>query len=205
MGLRKVESEQQNSGLLSAWLPIVAITAVVILLGIFGDAARDLMAFDRPAVASGEVWRLLSAHFVHLGVSHLVLNLVGLWLVWYLVGTCFNATRWVFVWLLSIAGVDVGIWLFDPQLLWYVGLSGVLHGLLAAGIVAGLRQPRVDIWILATALVAKIAWEQLVGPLPGSEATTGSTVIVNAHLYGAVAGALAAGLIAIRVRAKASI
>ncbi len=205
MGLRQADSERQKSGLMSAWWPVVGLTGVVVLLGLFGDAARSLLALDRVDVASGELWRLLSAHFVHLGASHLILNLAGLWLVCYLVGPYFGVGRWLFVWLLSITGVSAGLWFFEPQLPWYVGLSGVLHGLLAAGIVGALRQPSADIWVLATALIAKIAWEQLVGPLPGSETTSGGTVIVNAHLYGAVAGALAGVLIGIRVRAKASI
>jgi rhomboid family GlyGly-CTERM serine protease len=205
MGLRQVDSKQQNNGLISAWLPVIVISAAMILVGFFGDTARGLLSLDRPAVAAGEVWRLLSAHFVHLGPSHLILNLVGLWLIWYLVGSCFSAARWIFVFLLSIAGVNLGLWYLLPQLQWYVGLSGVLHGLLAAGIVGGLRQAQLDTWVLAAALVAKIAWEQLVGPLPGSEATSGGAVIVDAHLYGAIGGALAACLIAIRVRAKAAI
>ena len=45
--------------------------------------------------------------------------------------------------------------------------------------------------ILAAFVIAKIAWEQFAGPMPGSEATTGGKVIVEAHLYGAFGGLLA--------------
>ena len=87
----------------------------------------------------------------------------------------------------------------------YVGLSGLLHGLLAAGVVAGLGPRRREPQILAVILAAKIAYEQLAGPLPGSESTTGGTVIVAAHAYGAIAGALCAGILRIRVRDRAPI
>ena len=40
-------------------------------------------------------------------------------------------------------------------------------------------------------LIAKLAWEQISGPLPGSAATAGVAVIVDAHLYGAAGGILA--------------
>jgi len=60
-------------------------------------------------------------------------------------------------------------------------------------------------WILGAALIAKLVYEALVGPLPGSAESSGGTVIVVAHIYGAVSGAIAAGVILIRVRTKASI
>jgi hypothetical protein len=53
-------------------------------------------------------------------------------------------------------------------------------------------------------VVGKVAYEQIAGPLPGSEATSGGAVIVDAHLYGIIGGtAVAAALI--RVRRGASI
>jgi hypothetical protein len=60
-------------------------------------------------------------------------------------------------------------------------------------------------WVLCVALIAKLAYETVVGPLPGSEQSSGGTVIVAAHLYGAIAGAITAGVIMIRVRHQASI
>ena len=45
-------------------------------------------------------------------------------------------------------------------------------------------------WVLGGFLVAKLAYEQLLGPLPLSSATSGGQVVVDAHLYGALAGAL---------------
>jgi hypothetical protein len=44
--------------------------------------------------------------------------------------------------------------------------------------------------MLAAVLVAKLIYEQCFGALPFSSVSTGGTVIVDAHLYGALAGAL---------------
>ena len=205
MGLRQVDSTQRNWDAFSGWLPVLAVTVGTVVLGFLGDGARELLAFDRQAIAGGALWRLVSAHFVHLGFSHLLLNLAGLGLVWYLVGTTLGGRDWLAVWLVAIAAVSAGLWFFEPQLAWYVGLSGVLHGLLAAGIAADIGNARWDTWILAIALAGKIAWEQLVGPLPGSEGASGGTVIVDAHLYGAIGGLLAFAITTIRVQTKASI
>jgi rhomboid family GlyGly-CTERM serine protease len=202
MGLSQGGSRDQKTGHLQAWAPIMIIAVGAGILGLIGDPARDLLAYDRPAIAAGEWWRVFSAHFVHLGTSHLVLNLAGLVLVWYLVGQAYSQSVWAAIWLVSIGAVTLGLWLFEPQLTWYVGLSGVLHGLLAAGIL-GTLQNRAETWMLGFALIAKLAWEQLVGPLPGSESTSGGTVIVDAHLFGALGG-IASGVL-IRVSAKGNI
>jgi rhomboid family GlyGly-CTERM serine protease len=205
MGLRQGDLSHHRDRAVAAWLlPLVAVSAAVIL-ALFGDTGREGMAYFRPAIAAGELWRLVSGHFVHLGISHLLLNLAGLLLVWYLIGTAFSRRQWLLVTLTAIAGIDVGLWFYQPQLLWYVGLSGLLHGLLAAGIIGSLKSGRVDVWILAVALIGKLTYEQLIGPLPGSEESTGGHVIVAAHAYGAVAGVLAAMLMKIRVRPQASI
>jgi membrane associated rhomboid family serine protease len=45
--------------------------------------------------------------------------------------------------------------------------------------------------ILVLIVVAKIVWEHFAGPLPFSEFTSGGPVVTEAHLYGAVGGAVA--------------
>lgn len=201
MGLHEDDHSAQKA--LRHWaVPVViAIVAAVFELG--GKPVRELLAFDRNGIAAGEAWRLLSGHFVHLGISHLALNLVGLALVWYLVGRHFTTVRWLFVAILSIVAMDAGFWWLNPELDWYVGLSGLLHGLLAAGLVVAVRERDREGLVIALFVIGKLAWEQWGGPLPGSEATAGGAVIVDAHLYGAMGGALAgivAGFTGRRVR-----
>jgi len=201
MGLHEDDHSAQKA--LRHWaVPVViAIVAAVFELG--GKPVRELLAFDRTGIAAGEAWRLLSGHFVHLGISHLALNLVGLALVWYLVGGRYTTVRWLFVAILSIVAMDAGFWALNPELDWYVGLSGLLHGLLAAGLVVAVRERDREGLVIALFVIGKLAWEQWGGPLPGSEATAGGAVIVDAHLYGAIGGALAgivAGFTGRRVR-----
>ena len=99
----------------------------------------------------------------------------------------------------NVVVIDAGFWFLDRQLVWYVGLSGVLHGMLLAGLVAGWAERKTESLLLAALLLAKLIYEQFMGPLPGSESTAGGAVVVNAHLYGA-AGGLFSGLL-LRVRA----
>ncbi len=204
MGLGKGEEMRPGTLSVRAWLVPGIVVLVALALMLSGDSGRDWLRFDRGGVVAGEVWRLLSGHFVHLGISHTLLNLAGLILVWFLVGRAFAWQQWLLVMASSIAAIDLGLWFGSPQLEWYVGLSGLLHGMLAAGIVAGLADRHVEALILAIVVSGKLVWEQFAGPLPGSEATSGGAVIVDAHLYGVIGGTLAAAAL-IRVRRGATI
>lgn len=174
-----------------ACLPALVLFAVAAALEFWGQPAREWLRYDREAIADGEIWRLLSGHIVHLGWSHLVLNGAGLLLIACLVAGHFSRRQWLAISLATIVGMDLGFWYLQPQLSWYVGLSGLLHGLLAAGTVSGLHRRQAEFWIIAAFLLGKLIYEQLLGPLPGSEASSGGNVVVVAHLYGALSGALA--------------
>lgn len=173
------------------WAIPVATMAAAAALELRGDWSRVWLSYERDPIASGQVWRLLSGHFVHLGPAHLLLNVAGLLLVWALVGRSLPARRWLAVGAVSMAAIDAGFWVQQPQLQWYVGLSGLLHGLLAAGVFAEIRAGRRDAWLLAAMLAFKLVYETAAGPMPGSEAAAGGPVVVAAHLYGAIGGLLA--------------
>ena len=200
MGLRKGDSNHHPAAVYLPWLAPILVLCVSGALLLGDDSTREWLRFDRSLVSDFQYWRLLSGHFVHLGTSHFVLNAAGLLLVWHLVGRQLSARQWLFVGFGSIFSIDLGFWLFEPQLTWYVGLSGLLHGVLAAGIVAGWTKDRPMAQVLAFMIIAKLAYEQFVGPLPGSEASSGGSVVVASHLYGAVGGGFAAAFLAIRQR-----
>lgn len=150
----------------------------------------DTLRFDRTAIGSGQWWLLLTGNFVHLGPSHLWMNMAGLALVVALVWQHFSATQWLLLTLLSSLAVGIGLWLFNPGIQGYVGFSGTLHGLIIAGVLADLRIYPKSAGILLVLVVGKLVWEQIGGALPGSESVAGGLVVVDAHLYGAVAGAV---------------
>ena len=204
MGLDKSKPDIEKSPA-ALWLIPATVIGVSVLIMLAGDAGRELLRYDRVWIGQGEAWRLLSGHFTHLGWPHLALNSAGLLLIWFLVGGAYAMRSWVLIVAVSIASIDISFWFLNPELYWYVGMSGLLHGLLAAGIVSQLRHIDAETGVLLVLLIAKISWEQFGGPMPGSETTSGGPVVVDAHLYGALGGILGALLAIIRVEPQSPI
>ena len=205
MGLFKLDGNAPQATVFARyWLPVCILLGCLLLV-IGGEIARERLQFERTAIGTGEYWRLVSGHFVHLGTSHFLLNAGGVALVWFLTGRFLDWYQWVLAMVFAIVVIDLGLWHLNPDLQWYVGLSGLLHGLLATGIVVGVSGDRRELQMLAGLLLVKVAWEQFAGPLPGSETASGGPVVVDAHLYGIVAGVLAGLAGRIRVRGSASI
>ena len=169
------------------WLP----AAMIITSGIFemfGDSGRAWLQYDRAAILDAQLWRLLTGHFVHLGPGHYVLNAIAVFLVWVAVSEYLTNRQWLIATAVTIVCVNAGLWLFNPEIVWYVGMSGFLHGLLVTGIVKGFQfLPRQAV-LGGLVVAAKIVYEQMLGPMPGSEQSAGGDVVVDAHLYGALAG-----------------
>jgi rhomboid family GlyGly-CTERM serine protease len=143
----------------------------------------------------------VTGHLVHLGLDHLLLDVSALVLIRLIIGSALSAGQWLGATLVSMASIDAGLYFGAPDVAWYVGLSGVLHGLLAAGALALLRTDRRFAAVLLIGIAAKLVWEQTVGPLPWSAEATGGPVITAAHLYGTLGGVIfAAGSALLRRR-----
>ncbi len=184
-----------GDGRLGVALLLAVCLLLLPLLG--GEPLRLAWRYQRDAVDAGEVWRLVTAHLVHLDATHALLNALGLVLLWGLFARVWSPRQWLFAVLLSLIAIDAGFWFLSPRLQWYVGASGLLHGIFACGCIAMLRQ-RDWIGAVATAVfIAKLAWEQRVGPMPFEES---GTVVTVAHLYGAAGGFMAGLWMAVILR-----
>jgi rhomboid family GlyGly-CTERM serine protease len=169
-------------------LALLCVCGALLLIQSGGSTAQAALRYDRDGLLAGQWWRLISGHVIHLGFEHALLDVAGLILMWALFARDYSIRAWLLIVTLSVVGVDAGLWLFSSTTQWYVGSSGVLHGVLAAGTCAHLRRRDPDGWVLALFLVGKLIYEQSRGALP---LTSGGAVIVDAHLYGAIGGALA--------------
>jgi rhomboid family GlyGly-CTERM serine protease len=169
-------------------LGLLLAIAVLLLPLAGGDALRLWGRYERSAIAGGDWWRWITAHFVHLGSSHALLNATGLALLWALFARSYRLGQWLAAAAYTIFCIDIGFWFFSPQLEWYVGASALLHGVFACGCVAMIKSKDRVAFIAAPLFAAKLAWEQFHGALPFEDL---GQVVTISHLYGAIGGAVA--------------
>jgi len=179
----------------AVWLPPAVLIALLLLVACGGEPARELLRYDRAAVVAGEWWRLVTCSFVHLGWWHLLLNEIGVLVLALLCPEPLAAGVWVRRILLLALGMGLALHFLVPTAAWYVGFSGVAHGLFLLGLGRQLKMEKDLIALGCLAfLVGKIGWELFAGVPVSDEQAIGGKVLVESHLYGSLS-ALLYGLI----------
>lgn len=182
---RSVQSPKGKKSTSIYWLALSVGTCSLIFQA---AGLQETLRFGRTEIVNGQWWRIFTGNMVHLGYSHLFLNLAGLAVISLLLASAMPMRHWVLTGVISMLGVGTGLFLLDTHLIWYVGLSGALYGLLLGGAIALYQQDRAMAVLIGGYTVGKIVWEQINGPVRSSETLSGGNVIVNAHLYGMLAG-----------------
>jgi rhomboid family GlyGly-CTERM serine protease len=179
---------------------LLACLALLAALACGGPQLTGLLRYERTAIAQGEWWRLISGHWVHLGPRHLLPDAAGLVLLWALYARALRPGSWLLAMACATVAIDAGLWWGQPDVQWYVGISGLLHGAWAAGSAAVALKGGREGWVMLAALAAKLAVEHYSGT---SLVTSGFPVVSTAHLYGALGALLAVVALALVRLARA--
>ena len=151
----------------------------------------EILRYETRSINDLELWRLLTAHWVHANWKHFALNMLGFGLCLALTNVNWSLPQWLWrIGLISL-GVSLAFYWQHPGLGWYVGFSGVLFGLYVLAAVDNFnRQSFISLTLLAF-IAIKIALEQGASANITSSDWIGVPVLVDAHFY----GVLIAGLI----------
>ncbi len=175
------------------WLAIAALIAGMAVLQALPADARAALRFDRTALLEGELWRLFTAHLVHLGWAHWALNALGLVLCGALADPLPSPGRLLARLALLGLGVSLMLLAFDPSLTHYVGLSGVLYGLFVLLLWPQARRGDVLGSVALATVLGWMVWQCVVGPVASEAELIGGAIVAQAHAFGVAA---AAGLLA---------
>ena len=151
-----------------------------------------MLRYERQAVLSGEVWRLLSANFLHTNLAHLGMNLLGMLLIVKISHTSLNQANFLTVLCGCALFSSLGLLLFFPKIGWYVGLSGALHGLILFMAIREYRDDRFLFSLLIAGTLFKLGYESFNGGNPLTASQIDARVLIEGHLTGAVGGMLMA-------------
>jgi membrane associated rhomboid family serine protease len=149
--------------------------------GFGGSSLINNFALFGPSVANGEVYRLVTAGFLHSGLFHLLVNMYTLWILGTLLEPGVGRARFLLIYFVSMLAGSFGALLVSPNSV-TVGASGAIFGLMSAAVLV-MRQRGIDpmqsglpLWI-GINLVFSFA-------VPG--------ISVGGHIGGLIGGALAA-------------
>jgi rhomboid family GlyGly-CTERM serine protease len=184
---------------------IVLIVSIIttIIFGVeytIGESVTQTLVYQRDLIVQGDYYRVFTAHLLHTNGAHLLLNLAALIMLWALHGRFYSIANYVAVFLFCSLTTSLGIFYYDPTLIEYVGLSGVLHGIFVFGALMDIRAKDKTGYLLLLGIILKISHEQIYGASSDVSDLIEASVAVNAHLCGAVGGFVFAIIYSIKYR-----
>ncbi|BBZ50147.1 rhomboid family intramembrane serine protease [Mycobacterium heidelbergense] len=157
---------------------LIAINVMVFLAQMASGDLEKQLALWPPAVADGQLYRLLTAAFLHYGPTHLLLNMWALYVVGPPLEMCFGRTRFGALYVLSGLGGSVLVYLLSPLNTATAGASGAIFGLFGATFVVAKRLTLDVRWVVAVIVInlvftfvvpavssQRISWQGHVGGL----------------------------------------
>lgn len=139
------------------------------------------LALWPPTVAGGQWWRLVTSGFLHIGLIHLAMNMIALWVIGRDLELVLGRLRFIGVYLLALLGGSTAVFLFGALNAPVAGASGAVYGLMGGIAVAAFRLKvslRPVLIVIAVNIVFTVS-------IPG--------ISLLGHLGGLIFGALSTG------------
>ncbi len=130
-----------RAGAVSMGLLGINVVVFLLLLATVGDvnSVFQLGAMQGYAVAEGDIWRLLTAAFLHAGILHIAFNMYALYLFGLYVERSLGTMRFVVAYVtMAVASSVFVYWLTEPQVA-TIGASGAVFGLFGLALVLLIR------------------------------------------------------------------
>jgi membrane associated rhomboid family serine protease len=164
---------------------LIAINVVMFVLETVSPVAQSELVLRSPAVADGDLYRLLTSAFMHYGLAHLLFNMYALFVVGPPLEVWLGRLRFGALYALSALGGSVLVYLLSPLNAATAGASGAVFGLFGAWFVVGKRLNLDVRWVVGL-IVINLAFTFVI-PVLG-----GQSISWQGHIGGLVTGALVA-------------
>ncbi|KLO29054.1 membrane protein [Mycolicibacter heraklionensis] len=152
---------------------LIALSVLAFVAQLSSHELESELVLWTPAVADGQIYRLVTSAFLHYGPMHLLLNMWALYVVGPQLEGLLGRVRYSALYLLSALGGSVAVYLLAPITTATAGASGAIFGLFGATLVIG-RRLRMDVRAVGAVIVVNliftftiphISWQGHVGGL----------------------------------------
>lgn len=180
---------------------IFLCVAIFVAMYIWGNGSEDIYTLIKfganyqPLVKAGEVWRLVSAMFLHIGIIHLICNMYSLWVIGRQLETFLGKFKFIIVYLGSgILGSLLSVTLHSSV---SAGASGAIFGLLGSLLYFGYHYRLYLGSVMKTQVIPIIILNLLIG-------FTLSGIDNYAHIGGLIGGYLFTCVLGVPGKSKTS-
>ena len=164
---------------------LIAINVLTFVLQISMGGLERQLALWPPAVADGQLYRLVTSAFLHYGGTHLLLNMWALYVVGPPLEVLLGRLRFGALYALSGLGGSVLVYLVSPLNTATAGASGAVFGLFGAAFVVAKRLNLNIQWVVAVIVINLVF--TFVAPLVSKQ-----PISWQGHVGGLVTGGLVA-------------
>jgi membrane associated rhomboid family serine protease len=133
----KVRTAQTLTTEPRATYALMAICIVLSVGDLLSGGTSDILRWggvNGPDVADGEYWRLVTAGFLHAGLTHILFNMFALYILGTMLEPAVGRLRFLLIYFVSLLSGSFGALLLEPNAN-TVGASGAVFGLMGAAIV----------------------------------------------------------------------
>jgi membrane associated rhomboid family serine protease len=176
---------RERSGTPVVTYALIAINVLVFVVQMASGNLERQLALWPPAVADGQLYRVVTSAFLHYGATHLLLNMWALYVVGPPLEICLGRLRFGALYALSALGGSVLVYLIAPLNTATAGASGAVFGLFGATFVV-VKRLALDVrWVFAVIVINLIF--TFVAP-----AISKQLISWQGHIGGLVTGGLVA-------------
>jgi membrane associated rhomboid family serine protease len=174
---------------------LIAINVVMFVLETVSRGLKSELVLFAPAVADGDLYRLVTSAFMHYGVAHLLFNMYALWIIGPPLEKALGRLRFTALYALSALGGSVLVYLLSPLNAATAGASGAVFGLFGAAFVVGKRLNLNVSWVVGL-IAINLAITFVIPALGGQQ------ISWQGHIGGLVTGAVVAAAYAYAPRER---
>ena len=182
-----IKAKYVFSGKRTGWFAFILMAGLTLLFTLWFPSTK--FQYDNYLLAAGsQYYRILTAHFVHHNLFHLLFNLLGLLVIALLHSRHYKFWQWTLSVILLCIFISYGMHYVYPSQTNYVGFSAVLYGLIMIGAIADMLTGIKSGYLIFILVIAKVVYEQMHGGNETIEYLIQIPVAINAHLLGVVSG-----------------
>lgn len=180
------------------WFTWLAVAVICFAIYFLAPSNSNIIDYNRSLISQGELWRLFTGNFNHTNIYHLLLNIAAFLTIAALHNQHYSFRRFSFVLFYLSSMVGLFIYLFSSDVTLYVGLSGLLHGLIVIGGYFDIRKGMRSGYVLIIGAAIKVAYEQIFNNTEMVSHLIEARVLTEAHLYGLIAGLIFISIVIVK-------